>query len=346
MLRRRQHLPPATSTNSPPKRTCRRRRRWATSTAAAASYLTHPVFNTHHSEHEPHSATSGNDCRTSDLSLDAQHDPARLVHDEAQRRQRRCCRCRGPQFAELHPYTPADTDGRATTSCFCGSCKIGSAEITGFAAGLASAERGQPGRVRRACWRSAATTIRRADGGPRRLPHPRLRPRHQPRLRRHRRHDRVVVVKTAGRTATSDLDDLVGRSADANDGRSTRGANGDVSQSTHGVFERADPRRCAAAVHDRRRAGLPRRREHERAGRSLPAGRLRRGRGATLTSTRRSASPTAAAGRAWDRSVRGGAPARRSCRADPRDPDSWRGQRVPRSARPSHPADQRGCISP
>jgi glycine dehydrogenase len=70
----------------------------------SSAYLTHPVFNTHHSETAC--------CATSAAwrqgpGAGPQHDPAGLLHHEAQRHQRDDP-ITWPEFANMHPFAPAD----------------------------------------------------------------------------------------------------------------------------------------------------------------------------------------------------------------------------------------------
>ena len=61
--------------------------------ARTSAFLTHPVFNTHHTEHEMLRYIKRLEAK--DLSLCHVDDLARLLHDEAQRHRARCCRCPG-----------------------------------------------------------------------------------------------------------------------------------------------------------------------------------------------------------------------------------------------------------
>ena len=124
----------------------RRRSPWGAA-ARTSAYLTHPVFNTHHSETEMLRYMRRLEAR--DLSLAHVDDPARLLHDEAERDRRddadhlagvgRTC-TRSRRSSRREGYQAIFKRARARCS----------AEITGFAGDVAAAERRRAGRVRRA----------------------------------------------------------------------------------------------------------------------------------------------------------------------------------------------------
>ena len=66
------------------RRRCRRR--WPTALTRTSDFLTHPVFHTHRSETAMMRYLRR--LSDSDLALDRVDDPARLLHDEAERRHR------------------------------------------------------------------------------------------------------------------------------------------------------------------------------------------------------------------------------------------------------------------
>ncbi len=69
-----------------------------------SAYLTHPVFNRYHTEHEMLRYMRALEAK--DLSLDPLDDPARLVHHEAQRDHARCSRSPGRSSATSTPSRP------------------------------------------------------------------------------------------------------------------------------------------------------------------------------------------------------------------------------------------------
>ena len=68
-----------------------------------------------------------------DLSLTHVDDPARLVHDEAQRHQRDAAGDAGRSSARIHPFAPAEQTQRLSRDCST-QLEAWLAEITGFAA--------------------------------------------------------------------------------------------------------------------------------------------------------------------------------------------------------------------
>jgi glycine dehydrogenase len=69
-----------------------------------ADFMTHPVFNSHRSETEM--LRYIHRLQAKDLSLTHEHDPARLVHDEAQR-DGEMLPVTWPEFSQLHPFARA-----------------------------------------------------------------------------------------------------------------------------------------------------------------------------------------------------------------------------------------------
>ena len=111
-----------------------------------------------------------------------------------------------PEFADLHPFAPAE-DAAGTLELI-DDLERWLAELTGYARGVAAAQRRQPGRVRRAAGHPRPTTASRRRRAPRRLPDPGERARHQ-------RGVSAVMAGHAGRrgraptpTGDVDLDDL------------------------------------------------------------------------------------------------------------------------------------------
>ena len=231
--------------------------------AARATFLTHPVFHAHRSE----TAMLRYLRRLADrdLALDRSDDPARLVHDEAQRDDRdgadhlarsspACTRSRpleqaaGYRRADRRPRALAGRDHRLRR-------------------GVAAAQR----RHRRASF-AGLLAIRayhrsRGEHAPRRLPDPVVRARHQ------------RGVGGDGRacgsswSACDDRRQRRPRRPARQDRPSTRDRLAALMvtyPSTHGVFE-ADDRRDLRGRARRRRPGLRRRRQPQRAGRARPA---------------------------------------------------------------------------
>ena len=91
-----------------------------------------------------------------------------------------------PEFGSLHPFAPAEQT--AGYREMFDELERWLAEITGFAAVSLQPNAGSQGEY------AGLLVIRayhesRGEGAPQRLPHPRIRPRHQPRQRRHGRHE-------------------------------------------------------------------------------------------------------------------------------------------------------------
>ena len=150
--------------------------------ARTSAFLTHPVFNRYHAEHEMlRYLQPARGARPLARALD---DPARLLHDEAQRHRRD-----DPgDLARVRQAAPvrARRAGRAATASCSPSSSAGSAEITGFAAVSLQPNAGAQGEY------AGLLVIRayhesRGDGAPRRLPDPGLGARHQPGERGHGR---------------------------------------------------------------------------------------------------------------------------------------------------------------
>ena len=170
-----------------------------------------------------------------------------------------------PEFADLHPFAP-DDDAE------------GYAPPDRRARGVAgrdhrlrrrqpAAQRREPGRVRRAAGdpRLPPDPRRRRAHG---VPDPGQRPRHQRRQRGDGRACEVVVVATDA-DGNVDLDDLRAKI----DGSASVGAIMVTYPSTHGVFEERIGEMCDDRAR-RRRPGVRRRRQPQRARRSRPAGRF------------------------------------------------------------------------
>ena len=83
-----------------------------------------------------------------------------------------------PEFGRLHPFAPRRRRPRATSAIFT-QLETMLAEITGFAAVVAAAERRLAGRVRRPA-RHPRLPREPRRGPPRRLPDPVVGARHQP----------------------------------------------------------------------------------------------------------------------------------------------------------------------
>ena len=183
------------------------------------------------------------------------HDPAGLVHDEAQR-DGRDDPGHVPGFADLHPFAPEGPGRRATTPCL--ELTTGSPRSRASTR-LAPAQRGRAGRVRRPPHHPRLPR-RQRRGAPHGLPHPHVRARHQPRERRHGRHGRGPGQ--GRRERQHRLADLARRP------RSTPTASRRSWSPTRA--RTASSRRRSARSPDRPRARRPRlhgRRQHERDGR-------------------------------------------------------------------------------
>jgi glycine dehydrogenase len=101
---------------------------YAAPLARSSAFLTHPVFNSYHSETRCCATSSG--WRSARPLAGALDDPARLVHDEAQRHHRDAP-VTWPEFANLHPFAPRP--GRGLPGAV-RRLEAWLAEITGFAA--------------------------------------------------------------------------------------------------------------------------------------------------------------------------------------------------------------------
>ena len=215
-----------------------------------------------------------------------------------------------PEFGRLHPFAPAEQTARLPASCS-SELEAWLAEITGFAAVSLQPNAGSQGEYAGLLVDPRATTSRaarrhrnvcliptRAHGT---NPASAVMAGMQGRRRRVRRATATSTSPTSQPRPTQHADDLAALMV--------------TYPSTHGVFEEAHPR----DLRDRpraRRAGLHGRRQHERAGRPVPARRLSAPTSATSTCTRPSASRTAAAAPAWGRSA-SRRTSRRSCPAHP-----------------------------
>ena len=194
-----------------------------------------------------------------------------------------------PEFGRLHPFAPAeqaagyrDADRATSSAWLC--------EITGYDAVSLQPNAGSQGELA-GLLAIRGLPPRQRRRRPRRVPHPVVGPRHQRGVGGDGRH--------AGRrrgAATDhgnvDLDDLAGQARRARRRRSS--ALMVTYPSTHGVFEERDRRHLRRRAR-RRRPGVRRRRQPQRPGRPGPARAASAPTSATSTSTRRSASPTAAA---------------------------------------------------
>ena len=255
-------------------------------------YLTHEVFHRYHSEHEM--LRYINQLRQRDISLTHSMIPlgscTMKLNATAE-----MIPVTWPEFADLHPFAPADqTTGY---QAIFEDLESWLAEITGFEATSLQPNAGSQGEY---AGLLDDPRLPRGSGRDRaqRLPHPHLRPRHQPRQRRD-----GGIPGRCGRcpttTATSISTDLRAKAAEHAgqprgpddhlpvDPRRLRG------RGARGLRHRARPRR----------PGLPGRRQHERSGRPLPARATTAPTSATSTCTRPSASRTAVAVPAWGRSV-------------------------------------------
>ena len=213
------------------------------------------------------------------------HDPARLVHDEAQRHHRDGAG-RLPGFADLHPFAPAED--AAGYRELVEQLEGWLAEVTGYDRVSIQPNAGSQGEL---AGLLAIRGYHRANGEEQRdvclIP-----------SSAHGTNAasavmagmRVVVVKAAD-DGDVDLDDLRAQCEEHADDLAAIMV---TYPSTHGVYEDAHHR----AVPDRaraRRPGLRRRREPQRAARATPSPASSAATSPTSTCTRRSASRTAAA---------------------------------------------------
>ena len=299
--------PSASRRPAPPTPTPRRRARRAASAPRRSS--THPAF-------------SPVPQRDGDAALPAapgrprprprpHDDPARLVHHEAQRHHRD-----GADHlagVRRHPPLRPARPGRRATGSSSRELERWLCEITGYDAVSLQPNAGSQGELAgllaiRACHRSQRRRPTATCASSRRRPT-------APTPRRRAMAGMRVVVVACNDAGNVDLDDLRAKIAEHGDRLAALMV---TYPSTHGVFEdghRRDLRRGPR----RRRPGVRRRRQPQRPGRPGPARAASAPTSATSTSTRPSASPTAAAvpasgpvGRAaptWRRSC----PTTRSC---------------------------------
>ena len=169
-------------------------------------------------------------------------DPARLVHDEAQRHRRDACRSRGPSSPTSTRSPPTSRDARLPHDD-----RPAGADARGdhrLRRGQPAAQRRQPGRVRRAAGdpRLPPQPRRRAAH---RVPDPLQRPRHQ-RGERGDGRDAASSSSPATRTATSTSTTCSAKAAAAGD---TLAGVMVTYPSTHGVFEEGIGELCAI-VHE------------------------------------------------------------------------------------------------
>ena len=204
--------------------------------------------------------------RRQGLRARPRHDPARLVHDEAQRRHRDG----GGELARVRRAAPVRARGRRRglprTHRPAGELARRDDRLR---LGVAAAERGQPGRARRPA-RDPRLPPRQRGRAPHDLPHPVERARHQRGLRGARRHARRRRGLRRARQRRP-------RRPARQDRRARRRP-----RRAHDHLP-VDPRRLRArgGRHLRRRArrrrpGLRRRRQPQRAARLRPVRRLRR----------------------------------------------------------------------
>ena len=234
--------------------------------ARQSAFLTHAVFHRHHSEHEMLRYLH---------RLQAQgplahhlHDPPRLLHHEAQRHQRDAARDLARVRRRSIP-SPPRTRRAATRSCSRELEKLARRDH-GLRRGVAPAQRGLPGRIRR--------------------------PARHPRLPREPGRGRIATCASSPSPPTAPTPParsmagfkVVVVACDDDGQRRRRRPRRPRPQehrdrlaalmitypSTHGVFEEAIREICAV-VHDARRAGLHGRREHERPGGAHQPGRHR-----------------------------------------------------------------------
>ena len=173
-----------------------------------------------------------------------------------------------PEFGKLHPFAPARAGGGLHASCST-RLEAALAEITGFAAVSLQPNAGSQGEYTGLLVIRALPRVPRR-GAPQRLPDSALGARHQSGQRRDGGHEgrgREDRRRTA--TSTSPTSRRRPRARDE-----SRRADGDVSvhaRRVRGGDHRHLPHRARA-----RRPGVPGRRQHERDGRAVPAGRHRR----------------------------------------------------------------------
>ena len=195
-------------------------------------------------------------------------DPARLVHDEAQRRRARCIPVSWEEFSRMHPFAPADqTEGYRQ---ICDELEHALCEITGFAAVSLQPNSGAQGEFAGLAGDARVSPVARR-GRARRRADSRIRARHQSGERRSWPASRSSSWRPTP-NGNVDVADLKKKAAEhANDLAGLM----ITYPSTHGVFEDCDPRH----LRDRpraRRPGLHGRRQHERAGRPHQPGDDRR----------------------------------------------------------------------
>ena len=216
-------------------------------------------------------------------------DPARLVHDEAQRH-RRDDADHVARVRRACTRSRRSTRPRATASCS-PSSSAGSCEITGYDAVSLQPNAGSqgelagPARDPRATTRAAATSDRDVCLIPASA--------HGTNAASAVMAGMRVVVVTCDDDGNVDLDDLKAKAARAR--RPSSRALMVTYPSTHGVFEAQHPRRLRGRARARR-PGVPRRRQPQRARRRSPSRASSAPTCRTSTCTRRSASRTAAAG--------------------------------------------------
>ena len=229
-----------------------------------SAYLTHPVFHLHHSETEMLRYIKRLEAR--DLSLTAAMIPLGSCTMKLNATTE-MMPVSWREFNRLHPFAPRDQ--AAGYQLLFSQLEYQLAEITGFAAVSLAAQRRLAGRIRRTA-RHPRLSPGEGRGSPDDLSDPPIRARDQPRERRDGRdaggagQERRAGQRGCGRPSRE------GGGAQGHAGR----PDGDVPlhpRRVRGLHPGDLPDRPRA-----RRPGLHGRRQHERAGGPLPAGRRRR----------------------------------------------------------------------
>ena len=232
--------------------------------ARRSPFLTHPVFNRHHSETEMLRYLSRLQAR--DLSLAQSMIPLGSCTMKLNATSE-MIPVTWPQLGGLHPFAPAD-QAKGYHEMFA-QLEAWLAEITGFAAVSLQPNSGAQGEY---AGLLAIRAYHRSRGrrAPRRVPHPRLRPRHEPGERGDGRLQGGGGRLRRARQRRRRRPHGEGRAARAG----TRRADGDVPVDARRL-RGGDPRDLRRRPRARR-PGLHGRREHERAGRPHAARRHRR----------------------------------------------------------------------
>ncbi len=267
------------------------RSRYPASLARTSPFLTHPVFNTHHSETQMMRYIRS--LERKDIGLDTSMIPLGSCTMKLNAASE-MLPITWPEFGRAAPVRAVDqTEGyqqifRELEAMLC--------EITGFAAVSLQPNSGAQGEfaglmVIRAYFRE------RGDAASRRRADPLVRARHQSRERGDGRHARRRGGQHERRQHRRRGSEAEGRRAQG----SARGADGHVSVHARRV-RGSNPGRVRGRPQPRR-PGVHGWRQHERAGRAHQPGGRSAPTCATSTCTRRSAFRTAAAARAWGRSA-------------------------------------------